>query len=325
MKRAALRIGSVVTAGALLGWAALNAQTPPRTADRSATATRPATERTPIERTPVETRTADGKIRLAHCRIKLSDERTLASERTGVLESVMVREGSTVKPDQAVALLRDGVVRAQLAVMEKQATNDIEVRFSKKASELANTEYGKSLQAEKTVKGAVPESERQRLRLAAEKAILQIEQAEIQLAVAELKRLETLEILRTHRVVAPVDGVVTKVLKRPGEAVREGEPIVEMVNTSVVRVEGAVSVETATRIKPGCRVELIATGGEKLQFNGHIDNVSVKVESVSQTVKIWAEVVNRDNFLKDGLAATLIIVPDEVDTAYVRQLQEQVN
>ena len=48
-----------------------------------------------------------------------------------------------------------------------------------------------------------------------------------------------------------------------------------------------------------------------MTFTGRVGFVGVKVEPISQKVRFWADVENRDNLLRDGTTATLTI---QVDT-----------
>lgn len=260
------------------------------------------------DRVPLE----PGRIRLSDCRVKLVDEVELAAERTGILDFV-VAEGTTVQADDVVARLRDDVPRAGLAVVTRQAQNDVDVRYARKAGELAQLEYVRALKANQSVPGTVSELELRQHRLAAEKALLQLEQAENALAIEGLKRDEAEATLSTYRTVAPFEGFVRKIYKKKGEAVREGDPILQIANTGRVRVEADLPVRDLPSVQPGMRVEVrprlpgAETNNEPTLLSGRIAYVDVKVEPVSNTVKIWAEVRNVNNVLKDGLAATMII------------------
>ena len=112
------------------------------------------------------------------------------------------------------------------------------------------------LQANRAGPGTFPDIELRELRLAAEKTLLQLEQAEQNLAIERLKHKEQLEILKTYRLVAPHGGIVRTVHKRSGEVVAEGEPILEIVHTRTVRVEGHLSIADAARVTPAMRVEV---------------------------------------------------------------------
>ena len=174
---------------------------------------------------------------IADCRVTLIDEVVLSSGQSGILDAVEFKEGDLVRKDAVIASVRDGIVRSALATAERQAENDVEVRFAEKAADLARIAYTKAMQSNQSLKGAVPEIEIRELRLAAEKAILQVEQAEHKLSVAGLQRDEARELLKTYSVLAPFDATVTRVYKKRGEAVREGEPILELSNSGRTRIE----------------------------------------------------------------------------------------
>jgi len=249
------------------------------------------------------------------CRVKLIDAVTLAAGRTGILATVVPREGDTVNKGDVVVTLEDGVLRASLAAAEKQAANGIEIRYARKATELAYVEWKKAQQTNTDVPGTVPEIEVRRLRLAAERGLLQIEQAEHQFVIDGLKRDEASETLKTFRLHAPFSGIVTAVHKSPGEAVREGEPVLELVSTARVRVEGYVPFAEACTLRRGNRVEVqidiadIEHEIEQRRFGGELIFVDVKVEPVTGDVRVWAEVQNEDNALRDGLTARMSIFP----------------
>lgn len=250
---------------------------------------------------------------IADCRVKLIDEVVLSSGQSGILEQVALKEGDVARKDEVVAAIRDNIVRSALATAEKQAENDVEVRYAHKAADLARIAYSKAMQSNQTLKGAVPEIEIRELRLAAEKAILQVEQAEHRLSVAGLERDEARELLKTYFVQAPFDATVTKVYKKRGEAVREGEPIIELSNSERMRVEAWLPLKDAWRIRPGMPVTVHIDNSEddpeirQIRFAGHVTLVDTKLEPVTQSVRVWAEVANRDGVLKDGLSATIRI------------------
>lgn len=251
-----------------------------------------------------------GRLRLPHCRVQYINHVQLSSERLGTLDFVAA-EGTAVRAQDLVAHFRDDLVRAALAIQEREAANDTEVRFAHKASEVAQFEYLKALQATRAVAGSVSDIEQRELRLAAEKSLFQLKQAEEKLAIARLKLEETKELLKTHRVAAPFAGVVTKVYRKASEVIRTGEPILEITDSSRVMVEGYLPVEWLPKVKQGDAVEvqLEPLGGTApaASFAGRVAFINVRVEPVAKKVRLWAEVANRDNLLLDGLTATLLI------------------
>jgi RND family efflux transporter MFP subunit len=266
------------------------------------------------KRKPVAARRAS-MIVLEQCRIKLINFATLAADHTGILSEIGVKEGDTVRAEQLLSSLKDAVVRARLAKAEKEASNDIEVKFSKKAAEVAQVELDKAEEANKIQRRAIPEVEVKRLRLSRDKSLLQIDQAALQFEIAKLTRDEANAELQAYQIIAPFDGVVTRVFKSKGEAVRQGDPIIELSGTKRVKVEGYVDVKDIWNVKRGHRVRVrldvedMDLEVENELFEGQIVFVDVSAQPVTGQVRVWAEVVNRDNILRAGLNARMAIYP----------------
>jgi RND family efflux transporter MFP subunit len=257
-------------------------------------------------------------IELHQCQIKLVDEVILACDRPGIVAFVKPREGDTVKEGDVVLGLDEEVAQAALNTATKEAESDVDIRYSEKSSEVAQTEYEK---AELTnLRGKViPDVEVKRLKLAAEKTVLELESAKHRRAVAQLKRDEAQAQLNTFRIKAPFDGIITRVHRSKGEAVRQGDQVLELVRTSHVRVDGLVSIAEVLQIRRGNQVEVrldipeAELDIEKQTFLGKIVYVDVKAEPVSQKVRVWAEVENPDNVLRAGLRAHMTIHADRTD------------
>jgi RND family efflux transporter MFP subunit len=254
------------------------------------------------------------EIEIPDCRVRLLSEVQLASSRTGIVD-VVAGEGEVVRAGAPVAKLRDQLLRVAQKIAEREAANDVEIRFARKASELAQVKYVRAVDANKSSSGTVSELELRELRLAAEKSLLQIEQAEHQFLIAGLRREEAEETLRMSQIAAPFDGVVLDVYKHPGEVVREGELILRMASGTKVRVEGFVSLEDAARLRRGMNVlvridDQGASAAEPASATtpGRLVFVDIKVEPVSRKVRVSAEVANPEGLLRDGLSATLVIL-----------------
>lgn len=296
----------VVVLGILIVWEGASLADPPKAQPGSGTYQQLSRQQIPVPASESE------PIALSGCQIRIFDEIQLAAERAGVLDMVAA-EGQRVKKGDVLAHTRDDLVKATLAVATRQAMNDAEIRYAKKAGELAQVEYERDLQANSIVPGTVSDLTLRVHRLAAEKALLQLEQADTSLEIEKLRRNETLELLKMHDVAAPIDGQVRTVFKKVGESVAEGEPILELVNPDRVKVEGYVHLKDLDSVKVGSPVQVqldipdIDLPHERLAFPGRIASVDVKVEPVTLRVKVWAEVKNHNGVLKDGLTARMVI------------------
>jgi RND family efflux transporter MFP subunit len=267
------------------------------------------------ETAPAAVTKPSGTVEVFKCSIKLIDDVALASERTGVIEKITVKEGSLIKAGEVLIELKDAIARAAHDRAKAEAANDIEVKYAKKAYEFALAELAVALKTNERVAGTVPEIEIKKLKLGAERANLQIENAEKQLEINKYKMNESAAVVDSYIVRAPFSGRVNKVHKHVGEAVREGElnPIVDLVDTSKVYIEGNVPLKDVLAIQIGAavRVNLDIPDADLPQkreiFEGKIVFIDAKV--VLDRVRVRAEVANRDEILKAGANATMIIEP----------------
>jgi RND family efflux transporter MFP subunit len=247
---------------------------------------------------------------VSNCRVALIRRASLAGARLGILQTVSVSEGDLVERGQVVATLRDEMPRQALAIAQKEMANTVELRLNKKISELATLEYSKAMELNRTIPGGVSEIDVKKLRLAAEKSLLQLEQADFLLQMAALKTKEAEVTLDSYRIVAPFSGVVLHVAKQPGEALGAGEIVAEIANFDTMRVEGFIPVADSAWIHRGAAVMVEVSGAEPqrtTRFEGRLKHIAPVVNEVSQEVRVWAEIDNRRNLLKDGLPATMRI------------------
>jgi RND family efflux transporter MFP subunit len=252
----------------------------------------------------------ESSMSVSNCRIALSQRAALAGSRMGILQDVDVSAGDLVEHGQVVATLRDDQAQQALAIAEKEMSNNVEVRLYQKISELATLEYSKAVELNRSIPGGFSELDIKKLRLAAEKSVLQIEQADFLRQMAALRKKEAEVVLESYRITAPFSGVVLQVHKQPGEAIGAGEVVVEVANFETMRVEGFIPVADSHKVRPGAKVMIEIAGIEtqrKSRFEGRIKHISPIVNEVSQEVRVWAEVKNRHNLLKDGLPATMKI------------------
>ncbi|MCH7687776.1 MAG: efflux RND transporter periplasmic adaptor subunit [Planctomycetes bacterium] len=248
---------------------------------------------------------------IQQCRVELIDSVELACERAGVLDLV-AGEGQQVKKGDVVAHVRDSLSRMALEIANKRADNDVEIRYARKAQELEELKYLRSLKANKEFSGTVSDLDLREQRLSAEKALLLLEQSRNELAINLLKRDEAAQRLKLHRVEAPFSGMVREVHKRQGESTTAGETILELVNTDRVRVAGSVPLLYVRGIKIGdpviVHVNIPSSRSLKpIRVRGKLTFIDVRLEPLSETVKCWAEVANTHGILRAGMSATMTI------------------
>jgi RND family efflux transporter MFP subunit len=250
---------------------------------------------------------------LRNCRIKAAKTASLAADRPGVLAVVDPKEGDTVKEGQQVARLKDEIPQANYEVAKLVADDHVEVQYATKVNKVDALEYEKSVEANRQAPGRISEIEFERAKLAQERSALQIDKAKHEMAVNLMKAKQAEAELNSYHILAPFDGFVSQILKYRGEVVKQGEPILEMVNTDVVHVEGVVGDRDIGRVKRGAPVTVVLdikgadVDVEKQTFQGKIGFVDA-VAKVTET-RVWAEVPNPGNVLRPGFIATMTILP----------------
>ncbi|HEY2249746.1 MAG TPA: efflux RND transporter periplasmic adaptor subunit [Planctomycetaceae bacterium] len=254
------------------------------------------------------------------CQIKLMEEAVLAFERPGILGAIDVQEGDLVKSTQFLAKLKDDVARAAVDVAEATAeASDVEIKYTIVAAEVAQTEVDRMEKANLKLANTVPDLEVQRAKLNATKTALEVEKARHTRDINVLKTGEASAQLATYRLEAPFDGFVSRVHLTKGASVKQGDPVIKLVSTRKLKVEGQVSVRDAALLQPGAKVNVTpilpeaAGAAAPKTYPGKLVFIDVESTAVRGTVRIWAEVDNVDNMLRAGLTATMTILPAKGD------------
>ncbi|HUG93695.1 MAG TPA: efflux RND transporter periplasmic adaptor subunit, partial [Planctomycetaceae bacterium] len=246
-------------------------------------------------KSPAPDEAAIWPIEVLRARVSPGQSLTLAARRDGVLESVPVREGASVKKGQVLASQPSDPLRIA----------EIDLQHASKALEQAEAEHAQARASNERLKRSVPEAELLRRKLDFERSALQVERAQ-----AEHAALKDALTIR-----APIDGIVSRLYRQPGESVKAGEPVAQLINTDQMQVEGEIDFSRMWTVRPGAPVELRVSDVPELdlpvereRFTGEITFVDASVHPVSQTVKIRAVVQNRDGLLKAGLPVELAIL-----------------
>lgn len=256
---------------------------------------------------------------LQGCLVRAVHTARLATDRPGVLAVVQPKEGEAVREKQVVARLMDEVPQASFDVAKLVADDQVEIQFATKVHGVDTMEYQKNLEANRQHENTVPDLEVRRAKLNMEKSALQIEKAVHDFKVNELKARQAEAELNTYRILAPFDGVVTRIQKYAGEAVKQGDPILEIVNTGTVQVDGYVDERHIWFVKVGSPVTVRLSIQEaelpieKQVFQGRIGFVDVVANPATRQTRVWAEVDNPKDVLRPGLRATMTILPAAMD------------
>jgi macrolide-specific efflux system membrane fusion protein len=271
------------------------------------------------------------KLVLESALVTVIEQVEIPAKVEGVLASVEAREGRMVESGTVLARIEDAEARLaherariEYSIANKQAKNNLKVRVARKAAEFAHTELKRAQDAFDKIKATVSETEIDRLRLAAEKADLEIDQAvheqESALLTSQLKENEmqlTQQAVDRRAIRSPISGMVVQVNSHSGEWVPAGKTVVRVLRVDRLRVEGALPARYLTGDLVGRKVTLAVDfpGAAETDFEGVVVFVSPEANEVNKTVRVWAEVENKKLMLRPGLSGNLTIHPESAATA----------
>lgn len=135
-----------------------------------------------------------------------------------------------------------------------------------------------------------------------------IERAELEMAKANLeaikKSVESTELLiKESNLKSPLTGIVATRAKEKGEAVKEGEPVFIVVDTSQVLLRFNVSESDASFLQNGTSVKFTVDALGKEEMNGKIHIISPIVDPQSRSLEVKVIANNTNGKLRPGMFA----------------------
>lgn len=266
-------------------------------------------------------------IRIDDVVLKARQEVETPAREAGAIKAIQVREGDIVEQGDLLVQLHDELAqrayqRALLErrVAEQQRENDIDLRFAIKSAEVARNEVERAQDANRKYHKSVSQTEMDRLRLVAQRAELEVEQARHQLELAaahyeiaanEVEAAE--EALNQRRIVAPLAGQVVEVFARPGEWVEPGQRVVRIINLEQLHIEAFLPAKTAMlKLKDAEATLLVDDASDASQpqrYPARLVFVSPEIDPFNNQVRIIAAVENARGKLRPGTKGTLMVSP----------------
>jgi RND family efflux transporter MFP subunit len=238
----------------------------------------------------------------------------------GRLVTVNVQLGDPVRRGQVLATLEDFEIVEQV----KQAEASLEVARATirqreadlKVAEL-NFDRSKNLfQRQLLAKQALDDAES---RFLAAQAQLDLSKAQ---ATQTSARLEELQInLGNTKIMSPVDGFVGRRNVDPGAWVSQNAPIVSVVEISSLRLVANVVEKDLRLVNTGDAATVAVDAYPGDLFKGRIARVSPVLDPATRTATIEVEIPNRDNRLKPGMYARVLLnIEDRKGTTIVPKI-----
>ena len=252
---------------------------------------------------------ARGKLQIDGGLVTLINDVMVPAQEAGRLMAVNVKGGESVDEDFVLAeidnrdtLAKEKIARGELDVANAQAASEAELRLAKEGVNVSKAEYETTLDIQKRNAGAVSDTEVRKYKFQWDRAIAQVDVAQVDRVVAGLTakvkeaQLEaTANELARRRITAPFKGQVEDVKRQVGEWVQPGEPVARIVQLDRLRVKGMVyasAVSPAEVIGKPVTIT-ISTAGERTEVvKGHINFASSIIE-VTGEFRIWCDIENQ--------------------------------
>ena len=191
-----------------------------------------------------------------------------------------LKEGDTIKADQLIGYLDDKLAAANLSIeLATIKANEAKLEAAGRLREATQQEYTMYYNLFKAKAGS--ESEMRRSKAQFNKSEADVADAEGQLLKAKEDRNKAHVILDEHEVRSTIPGTIKRFYRRPGESVKELDPIAEVQNVDKLRVEGLLEVQylpALAQLRAGGRqAKVIVESSPQIartqQLLGHLQSV----------------------------------------------------
>jgi membrane fusion protein, multidrug efflux system len=202
---------------------------------------------------------------------------TLTAQVAGTVGPIRVDRGSPVRRGQALTTIIAQGVRSQAAgARANVAAAEANLAVAEKQRDAARRLYEA---------GATSAIEAQTAQARYEAAAAQVAAASAQAAAATEEAARTL-------ITAPLHGSVSERQVDPGEAVRAGDPILTIVNTSALELAGRIPVDQAATVRVGQPVTFTLDAYPGREFRGSVARVDPAADPQTRQVGVYVRLPN---------------------------------
>ncbi len=292
MKRPILLIAAMLVIGAAAAFAWFGGATrlgivKPDTQTTSTAPSQPAVRPVPVEVASVQAEPVVDEVEALGSLV--ADETVaIAPEIAGRLTKLGFREGDRVKKGQVLVELDTGILTQEL----KQA--QVDLGLARDTYERANS---------LVQRGAGT-------RVASEQAEAQLAAAEVRVALAQAR-------LEKATIAAPIDGTVGLRSVSVGTYLTPGQTIVTLTNLDPIKVDFRVPELLLQDVAVGQKIRVRVDAFPNRVFDGAVYAIDPVIDVNGRAIRLRARIPNPDLALKPGLFARVSIVTDVRESALV--------
>lgn len=235
------------------------------------------------------------------CVIEARQAVDVRASAEGVIESVLVRRGDTVKKGQPLARLASGPELAALNLARSRATMEGEMKAAEARVEITKKKWERAdeLHKKSFVSANAKDEAEAEYRLATEQ--LRAAHESRKLAELEVKRSE--EVIAQRSVRSPVNGVVVALLLNPGELAssNQKDPILKLMEIDPLNVELILPVSQYGKIKTGQRAKVMPEQPVGGSYTAAVEVVDPTLDAASGTFGVRLRLPNPGNRIPAGV------------------------
>ncbi len=223
----------------------------------------------------------DAAGQLLRAQIKARFSTLISSEMSGRIDHLKIRDGERFNTGQLLVGFNCNMEAAELskakAVLEKKRKT---YEVNQKLANLNSISH---------------------LELAVSKTEEEEAKADVRVAEAVLDRCE---------IKAPFSGKVVEVIARAYQSVKEGEPLMEIVNDKDLEIEFIAPSKDWSVLKAGKTFKVVLDETKK-SYDAEIIRLGGKVDPVSQTIKVYGRIKSNSPELLPGMSGYIELSPAE--------------
>jgi len=266
----------------------------------------PAEQVVTVSAKPVETREVKRTVEMVGT-LGGWEEVTISNELPGIIEKMLVDLGDKVKKGQL--LIRLDQRETRLALTQAEAN----LEAAKKALAQAQAEWRDADLNLKRVSQLHSEGVIATSQLDVAQTRFDAVEAQVHAREADIDRFRALVDLARKRIsdteiVAPISSEVRQRLVSTGEAVKEKTPLLHLVVTDPLKLQGTVPERFAPEIAVEQPVDVVVEAFAGRVFPGVVQRVSPAVDVQTRSLALEAKVPNPEGLLKPGFFAKGLIL-----------------
>lgn len=235
------------------------------------------------------------------CQIEPRQTVNVRSSVDGVIDRLYVHRGDDVKRGELLATLESGPERANLAVARARAEMQGDVDAAQAKVDLTEKKWQRAEELRK--KNFVSKNARDEAQEEYKLAVEQLREAHEKQHLAALEVKSAEEELEERSIRSPVNGIVAKIMLRPGDLLSSNQeaPVMKLVQVDPLNVELVLPFSRFGQIRPGERAEVFPQAPVGGKYLAKVEIVDPVVDAASDTFGVRMRLPNPHDRVPAGI------------------------